>query len=621
MGLFTNIDKKAALILIKNAMQKHRVSELWLINDLNEDDSERIDLPDSIRFVCKKDGQRILNRFTRFTLSDNNVLCKIQPIFDNGFGEESSDWIDVIDLASSAIDSKYFQIMNLAQWIEKNFGICEKANEIHRNRRLETENNPLREEIARLKILNEEISARLKEMTDARDSLQTISKSNSQELENARKEISDLLSKISILTEGTSKAKEECSLLQKKLDESYHEIEVTKEKVDELKNENGVLTKSLEDVKSQLSQYKEKEQGYGKVLDDAQRRIISLSNELSEKESKIDELSSLNAELDIKDKEIERLNNEVSDVKNKLETTSKETYRLVHIEKEFSEYKKNLCNGDSGQLISYLQNNIEKLQERISSLSEAENRLKKYETCKNTFDGKTYVGVSNIIQGLFDFIYKFCDEKGELEKKYNQLVKSYNDLNTKYSNLLNRHNALNAQYNDITKRYNNLTQQRSTTTQQTTKKSDFTIIFEPPCGTSLRNKMNTQNKSAFHIHLCSVYSKPTIEEIVSGFKEKLGIDIRNFKIQDFKILDGHKKLIDVEFSYDEDIEDIDFDGFASGKNIGSETWEIPSLIEESEYNALIQGGEESIRCYLNKPKQKRNGCVINTFKNFRMRKV
>ncbi len=621
MGLFTNIDKKAALILIKNAMQKHRVSELWLINDLNEDDSNRIDLPDSMRFVCKMDGQRILNRFTRFTLSDNNVLCKIQPIFDNGFGEESSDWIDVIDLASSAIDSKYFQIMNLAQWIEKNFGICEKANEIHAKRQLERANQPLREEIAQLKILNEEISARLKEMTDARDSLQTKSKSNSQELENARKEISDLLSKISILTEGTSKAKEKCSTLEKELEDSFAEIKSKKEEIDGLKKENINMTKSLEDAKGQLSQYKEKEQGYGKILDDAQKRIMSLSNELSEKEAKIEELLSLNVELDIKKKEIDRLNNEVSDAKIKIETTNKEISRLSDIEKEFLEYKENLCNGDSGQLISYLQNTIEKQQERISSLSVEENRLKKYETREITLDGKTYVGAQNIVDGLVEKHNQLARRYYDLNDKHSNLLNKHNALNTQYNNIVKKYNALNIQYNNIVKKCNNLTQQRNTTTQQATKKSDFTIIFEPPCGTSLRNKMNTQNKSAFHIHLCSAYSKPTIEEIVSGFKEKLGIDTSTFKIQDFKILEGYKTLVDVEFSYDEDIEDIDLDGFASGKIIGSDTWEIPRLIAESEYNALLQGGEESIRSYLNKPKQKRNGCVMCIFKNFRMRKV
>ncbi len=156
MGFFDKLDKKAASLLLKRVMQKNQTVELWLLNDLAEDDFNRFDLPDAIRFFKKVNGNFRGYRFTRFLLGFNdNVECRIQPILEDGFGEES-EWFDITEFSSESVDPKSFRILDLAKWIEKNVGICLQVSATNRQRIADEERQHLEAEEAEKNRIAEE---------------------------------------------------------------------------------------------------------------------------------------------------------------------------------------------------------------------------------------------------------------------------------------------------------------------------------------------------------------------------------------------------------------------------------------------------------------------------------
>lgn len=257
----SNIDDRAAARLIKHVMTKHHVNELWLLNDLSEDDTLYPGLSNAIRFTKFEDGRKKHYRFTRFNIHDGVVSCRVQRVLNVGFGKESTKWIVLSDLYSCGVDLDTLRIIELVRWIEKYFNLCERANSAHKQ-------------------TDETVggvcpSQRDEKSREGRNDVKSILKNRLQDIE---QQLKDKTSECIGLVDSISKLK--ASLAQ-----SDKDVMTERES-------RRLLEKALKDATEKIEMLESKLQSHSSINDSLERENSELKQRCVQLESRIEELKS-----------------------------------------------------------------------------------------------------------------------------------------------------------------------------------------------------------------------------------------------------------------------------------------------------------------------------------------
>lgn len=111
--------------LLKKIMSDNGVTELCVVNDVNEDEKLMFSYSDALRFRQTCDREASLFRFTRFGLFDGEIKCKGQAINGEEFGEEFIEWVSISDIPyDEMVDLDSIHILDLAKWIEQEYDVC-----------------------------------------------------------------------------------------------------------------------------------------------------------------------------------------------------------------------------------------------------------------------------------------------------------------------------------------------------------------------------------------------------------------------------------------------------------------------------------------------------------------